>query len=49
MITAETARLARSCGTSEEFRMNLQSNHELRIERPALGDKVAAITQLRVA
>lgn len=29
--------------------MNLQSNYELRLERRALRDKVAAITPLQVA
>ncbi len=49
-ITADTAiRLARYFGTSEEFWMNLQSNYELRLERRALHDKVAAITPLKVA
>jgi addiction module HigA family antidote len=49
-ITADTAiRLARHFGTSEELWMNLQSNYELRRERPALRDKVAAITPLKVA
>lgn len=49
-ITADTAiRLARYFGTSEEFWMNLQSNYELRLERPALRDKVAAITPLKVS
>ncbi|MDN5917495.1 MAG: HigA family addiction module antitoxin [Pseudonocardia sp.] len=49
-ITADTAiRLARYFGTSEEFWMNLQSHYELRSERRALGDKVAAIIPLRVA
>jgi antitoxin HigA-1 len=49
-ITADTAiRLARYFGTSEEFWMNLQSNYELRLERRALRDKVAAITPLKVA
>ena len=49
-ITADTAiRLARFFGTSEEFWMNLQSNYELRLERRALRDKVAAITPLQVA
>ncbi|QGU06897.1 putative HTH-type transcriptional regulator YbaQ [Corynebacterium occultum] len=49
-ITADTAiRLARYFGTSEELWMNLQSNYELRLERRALGDKVAAITPLKVA
>ena len=49
-ITADTAiRLARYFGTSEEFWMNLQSNYELRLERRALREKVAAITPLRVA
>lgn len=49
-ITADTAiRLARYFGTSEELWMNLQSNYELRLERRALRDKVAAITPLKVA
>ena len=49
-ITADTAiRLARYFGTSEELWMNLQSNYELRLERRALRDKVAAITPLAVA
>lgn len=49
-ITADTAiRLAKFFGTSEEFWMNLQSNYELRIERRALRDKVAAIVPLKVA
>ncbi|GAA3761347.1 hypothetical protein GCM10022240_12340 [Microbacterium kribbense] len=48
-ITADTAiRLARYFGTSEEFWMNLQSNYELRRERRALREKVAAITPLEV-
>lgn len=49
-ITADTAiRLARYFGTSEEFWMSLQSNYELRLERRALRDKVAAITPLKAA
>ncbi|WP_301482669.1 HigA family addiction module antitoxin [Intrasporangium sp.] len=49
-ITADTAiRLARYFGTSEELWMNLQSNYELRLERRALRDKIAAITPLEVA
>ncbi|MEV8146246.1 HigA family addiction module antitoxin [Specibacter sp. NPDC078709] len=49
-ITDGTAiRLARYFGTSEEFWMNLQSNYELRLERHALRDKVAAITPLKIA
>lgn len=49
-ITADTAiRLARYFGTSEEFWMNLQTNYELRIDRRALRDKVAAITPLKAA
>lgn len=49
-ITADTAiRLARYFGTSEEFWMNLQSNYELRLERRALREKVAAITPLKTA
>ena len=48
-ITAETAiRLARYFGTSEEMWMNLQTNYELRLERRALHDEVAAITPLAV-
>ncbi|MDQ2627761.1 XRE family transcriptional regulator [Mycolicibacter senuensis] len=47
-ITADTAiRLARYFGTSDEFWMNLQSNYELRLERKALRDKVAAITPFK--
>lgn len=49
-ITADTAiRLARYFGTSEELWMNLQSNSELRVQRRALRDAVAAITPLKVA
>ena len=49
-ITADTAiRLARYFGTSEELWMNLQSNYELRLERRALRDKVAAITPFAVS
>ena len=49
-ITADTAiRLARYFGTSDELWMNLQSNYELRLERRALRDKVAAIKPLHVA
>src|SRR6185312_4021231 len=49
-ITADTAiRLARYFGTSDEFWMNLQSNYELRLERRALREKIAAITPLAVA
>lgn len=49
-ISADTAiRLARFFGTSEEFWMNLQSHHELRLERRALRDTIGEITPLRVA
>ncbi|HET8957473.1 MAG TPA: HigA family addiction module antitoxin [Microcella sp.] len=49
-ISADTAiRLARYFGTSEEFWMNLQSHYELRVERRALQQTVAAITPLQVA
>ena len=49
-ITADSAmRLARYFGTSEEFWVNLQSNYELRLERRALKNTVAAITPLQVA
>lgn len=49
-ITADMAiRLARYFGTSEEFWMNLQSNYELRLQRRALKNTVAAISPLQVA
>lgn len=49
-ITADTAiRLARYFGRSEEFWMNLQSNYQLRLQRRAPRDKVAAITPLKVS
>lgn len=45
-ITADTAlRLARYFGTSEELWMNLQSSFELRVERRALREKIAAINR----
>lgn len=48
-ITADRViRLAKYFGTSEEFWMNLQSNYELRPQRRALRDKVAAITPLQI-
>lgn len=49
-ITADTAvRLSAYFGTTAEFWMNLQSHCELRLERRALRDQVAAITPLQVA
>ncbi len=49
-ITADTAvRLSAFFGTTAEFWMNLQSHYELRLERRALRDQVAAITPLQVA
>ncbi|WP_084101895.1 HigA family addiction module antitoxin [Demequina sp. NBRC 110051] len=49
-ITADTAvRLSAYFGTTAEFWMNLQSHYELRLERRALRDQVAAITPLHVA
>lgn len=49
-ITADTAlRLSKYFGTSAEFWMNLQMHYELRIERRALGQKVAAIEPLQRA
>lgn len=48
-ITADTAiRLAKYFGTSAELWMNLQSNYELRLQRRALGETIAAITPLEV-
>jgi addiction module HigA family antidote len=47
-VTADTAvRLSRYFGNTAEFWMNLQSNYELRIERRALREQVAAITPLQ--
>lgn len=49
-ITADTAvRLSRYFGNSAEFWMNLQSHYELRVERRALAEQLAAITPLQVA
>ncbi len=40
-ITADTAlRLARYFGTSERFWLNLQSRHDLEVERDRLGDRL---------
>jgi addiction module HigA family antidote len=49
-ITADTAlRLARYCGTSERFWMNLQSRYDLELEKDKLGrrliDEVHPIAQ----
>jgi antitoxin HigA-1 len=42
-ITADTAlRLARYFGTTEQFWLNLQSRHDLEIERDRLGSRLAA-------
>lgn len=49
-VTTDSAiRLARYFGMSEELGMNLQSNDELRLERRALSDQIAAIRPLDVA
>lgn len=46
-ITADTAvRLSAYFGTTAEFWMNLQSHYELRLERRALEQQVAAIRPL---
>src|SRR5215212_6131953 len=40
-VTADTAlRLGRYFGTSEEFWLNLQSRHDLDVERDRLGDRL---------
>ena len=40
-ITADTAlRLARYFGTSEQFWLNLQSRHDLEVERDRLGPRL---------
>ena len=44
-MTADTAlRLARYFGTSAEFWMGLQSDHEMAVARTALFDALASIT-----
>jgi addiction module HigA family antidote len=49
-ITADTAvRLSKYFGNSAEFWMNLQSHYELRIERLALGEQLAAIKPIQAA
>jgi len=49
-IMADTAiRLARYVGPSEELWMNVQPNHDKRLERYVLRDKVSAIGPLDVA
>ncbi len=49
-ITADTAiRLARYFGTSDELWLNLQPNYELRLQRRALNERIAAITPLALA
>lgn len=49
-ITADTAiRLSKYFGTTAEFWMNLQSHYELRTQRRALRDQIAAITPLKSA
>lgn len=49
-ITADTAlRLARYFGTTEHFWLNLQSRHDIEIERDRLGDHLDAIKPLRSA
>jgi addiction module HigA family antidote len=49
-ITADTAlRLARYFGTSDRFWLNLQSRHDLEVERDEIGEALDAITPLSVA
>jgi addiction module HigA family antidote len=49
-ISADTAlRFARFFGTSERFWINLQSRHDLEVERDQLGPALDAITPLAVA
>ncbi len=49
-VTADTAlRLARYFGTTEHFWLNLQSRHDIEIERERLGDRLDTITPLRSA
>ncbi|WP_084129011.1 HigA family addiction module antitoxin [Demequina sp. NBRC 110055] len=49
-ITADTAvRLGAYVGTTADYWMNLQSHYELRLERRALREQVAAITPVEVA
>lgn len=49
-ITADAAlRLARYFGTSDRFWLNLQSRHDLEVERDEIGEALDAITPLSVA
>lgn len=49
-ITADTAlRLARFFGTSDRFWINLQSRHDLELERDQIQSELDAITPLSVA
>jgi addiction module HigA family antidote len=49
-ITADTAlRLSRYFGTTDLFWINLQSRHELEVEKDALGDSLDSIQPLRSA
>ena len=50
-VTADTAlRLGRYFGTSEQFWLNLQGEHDLDVERDRLGDRlVTEVAQLEVS
>lgn len=49
-ITADTAlRLARYFGTTERFWLNLQTQHDLDVERDRLGDRLNEEVMRRVA
>lgn len=49
-ITADTAlRLARYFGTTDRFWLNLQTRHDLEVEKDHLGDKLDAIRPLQSA
>ena len=49
-VTADTAlRLARYFGTTDRFWLNLQTRHDLEVEKDHLGDKLDAIRPLQSA
>ena len=49
-VTADTAlRLARYFGTSERFRMNLQSRYDLEVEKDRLGSRLDREVEIRRA
>lgn len=49
-VSADTAlRLGRYFGTTAQFRINLQSHHDLEVELESMGDQLDAITSFQDA